>query len=60
MHTWEARCFVLNGEVVNALFTRFARVDCNGYVRDYEKSSSSKAQEDSVLSSESLPNVSNF
>ncbi|CAE7277208.1 RPS9B [Symbiodinium natans] len=42
----EARCFVLNGEVVNALFTRFARVDCNGYVRDYEKSSSSKAQED--------------
>lgn len=36
----EARCFVLNGEVVGTLWTRFARIDHNGYVRDYEKSDS--------------------
>ncbi|CAE7778333.1 RPS9B [Symbiodinium sp. CCMP2456] len=41
----EARCFVLNGEVVEALFTRFARIDCNGYVRDYEKSAKNEASQ---------------
>merc|ERR1712151_1028983 len=43
----EARCFVLNGEVVDSLFTRFARIDNGGYVRDYEKADSAeKAMED--------------
>jgi len=33
----EARCFVLHGEIVDVLYTRFARIDVGGYVRDYEK-----------------------
>jgi len=33
----EARCFVVQGRVVESLYTRFARVDAGGYVRDYEK-----------------------
>lgn len=33
----EARCFVVNGEVTGSLYTRFARIDSAGYVRDYEK-----------------------
>eukprot|EP00747_Dinoflagellata_sp_TGD_P029641 gnl/TRDRNA2_/TRDRNA2_134040_c0_seq1.p1 gnl/TRDRNA2_/TRDRNA2_134040_c0~~gnl/TRDRNA2_/TRDRNA2_134040_c0_seq1.p1 ORF type:complete len:560 (+),score=63.33 gnl/TRDRNA2_/TRDRNA2_134040_c0_seq1:91-1770(+) len=33
----EARCFVVNGEIVDVLYTRFARIDHGGYVRDYEK-----------------------
>merc|ERR1719491_1322556 len=36
----EARCFVVGGQIVDALYTRFARVDNGGYVRDYEKASS--------------------
>jgi len=36
----EARCFVVAGEVVDCLFTRFARIDGGGYVRDYEKAHS--------------------
>jgi len=33
----EARCFVVGGSVVDCLYTRFARIDNGGYVRDYEK-----------------------
>jgi len=33
----EARCFVVRGEVAETLYTRFARIDAGGYVRDYEK-----------------------
>merc|ERR1711871_1127728 len=38
--TLEARCFVLHGEIVGILWTRFARIDKGGYVRDYEKAHS--------------------
>jgi len=38
----EARCFVLGGEVVETLYTRFARIDRGGYVRDYEKAHSAE------------------
>ena len=33
----EARCFLMKGTIVEILYTRFARIDCNGYVREYEK-----------------------
>lgn len=33
----EARCFVMGGAVVATLYTRFARIDGGGCVRDYEK-----------------------
>lgn len=33
----EARCFVVGGQVIETLYTRFARIDSGGYVRDYEK-----------------------
>eukprot|EP00969_Alexandrium_andersonii_P169176 7478717-Alexandrium_andersonii.AAC.1 len=42
LHPQEARCFVVNGEVVECLYTRFARIDNGGYVRDYEKAHSAE------------------
>jgi len=36
----EARCFVVHGRVTDVLYTRFARIDSAGYVRDYEKAHS--------------------
>ena len=38
----EARCFVVHGKVADILFTRFGRIDCHGYVRDYEKAASAR------------------
>lgn len=38
----EARCFVVRGEVADCLYTRFARIDSGGYVRDYEKAHSAE------------------
>jgi hypothetical protein len=36
----EARCFVVEGQVTEVLYTRFARIDRAGFVRDYEKAHS--------------------
>jgi len=33
----EARCFVVDGQIIDVLYTRFARIDRGGFVRDYEK-----------------------
>ena len=33
----EARCFLINGRVVSMLYTKFDRIDAQGYVREYEK-----------------------
>jgi len=38
----EARCFVVEGQLVDVLYTRFARIDRNGFVRDYEKAHSAE------------------
>ena len=35
----EARCFLINGRLEKVLYTRFARIDVQGYVREYEKES---------------------
>lgn len=36
----EARCFLINGCIQQMLYTRFGRIDAQGYVREYEKESS--------------------
>lgn len=38
----EARCFVVDGQIVDILYTRFARIDRGGFVRDYEKAHSAE------------------
>lgn len=33
----EVRCFLINGRIEQMLYTRFGRIDVQGYVREYEK-----------------------